>query len=111
MRSETVDSGLSVEAQGVELRLGVGSDVDPLFQYLFVPQESSVNYGASIAYQASFKRAYLRSEWDIPLFHMLGFTKYRFNMAMGRTNKTTSQRTGENLGTEQKTNKEGADSK
>ena len=60
MRSETTDSGLSVEAQGVGLDLESDQISSPLFQYLLVPQESSVNYGASIAYQASFKRAYLR---------------------------------------------------
>ena len=60
MRSETTNSGLSVEADVVELSLESDQISSPLFQYLLVPQESSVNYGASIAYQASFKRAYLR---------------------------------------------------
>ena len=60
MRSETTDSGLSVDADVVQLSLESDQISSPLFQYLLVPQESSVNYGASIAYQASFKRAYLR---------------------------------------------------
>ena len=60
MRSNTSDSGLSVEAEGIGLDLESDQISSPLFQYLLVPQESSVNYGASIAYQASFKRAYLR---------------------------------------------------
>ena len=60
MRSETVDSGLSVDAEGVELNLESEQITSPLFQYLLVPKASSVNYGASLAYQASFKRAYLR---------------------------------------------------
>lgn len=60
MRSETTDSGLSVEAQDVGLDLESDQISSPLFQYLLVPQESSTNYGVSLAYQASFKRAYLR---------------------------------------------------
>ena len=60
MRSETTDSGLSVDADVVQLSLESDQISSPLFQYLLVPQESSVNYSASIAYQASFKRAYLR---------------------------------------------------
>ena len=60
MRSETDNSGLSVEAEGVGLSLESEQISSPLFQYLLVPQDSSTNYGASIAYQASFKRAYLR---------------------------------------------------
>ena len=60
MRSETTNSGLSVDADVVQLSLESDQISSPLFQYLLVPQESSVNYGASIAYQASFKRAYLR---------------------------------------------------
>lgn len=60
MRSETDSSGLSVEAEGVGLNLESEQISSPLFQYLLVPQDSSTNYGASIAYQASFKRAYLR---------------------------------------------------
>ncbi len=60
MNSKTSDSGLSVEAEGVGLNLESDQISSPLFQYLLVPQESSINYGASLAYQASFKRAYLR---------------------------------------------------
>ena len=60
MRSETTNSGLSVDADVVQLSLESDQISSPLFQYLLVPQESSVNYGASLAYQASFKRAYLR---------------------------------------------------
>lgn len=60
MRSTTSDSGLSVEAEGIGLDLESDQISSPLFQYLLVPEKSSVNYGASIAYQASFKRAYLR---------------------------------------------------
>ena len=60
MRSETTNSGLSVDADVVQLSLESDQISSPLFQYLLVPQESSVNYGASLACQASFKRAYLR---------------------------------------------------
>ena len=60
MRSKTDNSGLSVEAEGVGLNLESDQISSPLFQYLLVPQDTSTNYGASLAYQASFKRAYLR---------------------------------------------------
>ena len=60
MRSETTNSGLSVDADVVQLSFRVRSDLIASVPVSLVPQESSVNYGASIAYQASFKRAYLR---------------------------------------------------
>ena len=60
MKSTTTDSVLSGDFQGATLALNSEDISSPLFRYLLVPEETSINYGASLAYQASFKRAYLR---------------------------------------------------
>lgn len=60
MKSTTTDSVLSGDFQGASLALSSEDISSPLFRYLLVPEETSINYGASLAYQASFKRAYLR---------------------------------------------------
>lgn len=60
MKSTTTDSVLSGDFQGASLALNSEDISSPLFRYLLVPESTSVNYGASLAYQASFKRAYLR---------------------------------------------------
>jgi hypothetical protein len=60
MQSTNSTPGVEVEVQGYGLDLNSEDISSPLFRYLLIPQETSVNYGASLAYQASFKRAYLR---------------------------------------------------
>ena len=52
--------GLNADVEGVEISLQPEDISSPLFQFLLVPDENQFNYSASVAYQASFKRAYMR---------------------------------------------------
>ena len=58
MYSENQGDGLKVNIQDTELSLDDFSS--PIAEVLFNPKETSLNYGGSLAYQASFKRAYVR---------------------------------------------------
>lgn len=58
--SQNTGKGIEVTAENTGISLSPEDISSPLFRYLLVPTETSSNYSASIAYQASFKRAYLR---------------------------------------------------
>ena len=58
--SQNTGKGIEVTAENAGISLSPEDISSPLFRYLLVPTETSANYSASIAYQASFKRAYLR---------------------------------------------------
>jgi hypothetical protein len=62
--SQSQDAGLSATLpDGTEITIGSDEISSPLFQSLFVPKEQQTNFSTSLAYQASFKRAYLRLGW------------------------------------------------
>ena len=60
VNSQSANSGLTADIEGNEFQIGADAISSPLFQFLLAPQESQTNYTASLAYQASFKRAYVR---------------------------------------------------
>ena len=53
-------TGLQADVEGINLSLDSDDISSPLFQFLLAPEANQINYGASIAYQASFKRAYMK---------------------------------------------------
>ena len=64
VNSQSTDASIIVDTEGNEFSIS-SEDISssPLFQFLLTPQEQQTNFSTSLAYQASFKRAYLRVGW------------------------------------------------